>query len=306
MTTVIKDTASRELSITRLLNAPQELVWEVWTKPEHITHWWGPNGFSVTTHEMSLKPGGVWRFMMHGPDGRDYPNKIVFIEVKKPELLVYKHTGEEETEDVKFHVTVNFEKQGNKTKLTMHSLFDSPEELERVEREYGAKEGMVQTVNRLEEYLESKQPARLVDGVIVIERIYNAPVEKVWKAITDKEEMKKWYFDIPEFKPEPGFEFQFYGVGKQGEKFLHLCKITEVVKQKKLTHSWRYEGYEGNSFVTFELFAEGSKTRLKLSHRGLETFPVTAHNDFAKENFMEGWTHIIGTSLKEYVEKTNN
>jgi uncharacterized protein YndB with AHSA1/START domain len=306
MTTVIKETASRELSITRLLNAPQELVWEVWTRPEHITHWWGPIGFSVTTHEMSLQPGGVWRFMMHGPDGRDYPNKIVFIEVKKPELLVYKHTGEEETEDVRFHVTVNFEKQGNKTKLTMHSLFDSPEELERVEREYGAKEGMVQTVSRLEEYLETKQPARLVNGVIVIERIYNAPVEKVWKAITDKEEMKKWYFDIPEFKPEPGFDFKFYGVGKQGEKYLHLCKITEVVKHKKITYSWRYEGYEGNSFVTFELFAEGGKTRLRLSHRGLETFPVTVHNDFAKENFMEGWTHIIGTGLKEYVEKTNN
>lgn len=306
MTTVIKETANRELSITRLLNAPQELVWEVWTKPEHITHWWGPIGFSVTTHEMSLKPGGVWRFMMHGPDGRDYPNKIVFIEVKKPELLVYRHTGEEETEDVRFHVTVNFEKQGSKTKLTMHSLFDSAEELERVEREYGAKEGMVQTVNRLGEYLETKLPARVVNGVIVIERIYNAPVEKVWKAITIKEEMKKWYFDIPEFKPEVGFEFQFYGVGKHGEKFLHLCKITEVVNQRKLTHSWRYQGYEGHSFVTFELFAEGSKTRLKLSHSGLETFPVTAHNDFARENFMEGWTHIIGTGLKEYVEKTNN
>jgi uncharacterized protein YndB with AHSA1/START domain len=306
MTTVIKETASRELSITRLLNAPQELVWEVWTKPEHITHWWGPIGFSVTTHEMSLQPGGVWRFMMHGPDGRNYPNKIVFIEVKKPELLVYKHTGEEETEDIRFHVTVNFEKQGNKTKLTMHSLFDSPEELERVVREYGAKEGMVQTVDRLEEYLEANQPAQLVNGIIVIERIYNAPVEKVWKAITDKEEMKKWYFDIPDFKPEPGFEFRFYGVGKHGEKFLHLCKIIEVVKQKKLVHSWRYDGYEGNSFVTFELFAEGDTTRLKLSHQGLETFPVTAHNDFAKENFMEGWTQIIGARLKEYVEKTNN
>jgi uncharacterized protein YndB with AHSA1/START domain len=118
--------------------------------------------------------------------------------------------------------------------------------------------------------------------------------------------MKKWYFDIPEFKPEPGFEFKFYGEGKQGEKYLHLCKITEIVKYKIFTYSWRYEGYEGNSFVTFELFAEGSKTRLKLSHKGLETFPVTAHNDFAKENFMEGWTHIIGTGLKEYVEKTNN
>lgn len=306
MTTVINETANRELSITRLLNARPELVWEVWTKPEHIANWWGPVGFSTTTHEMNVKPGGVWRFMMHGPDGRDYPNKIVFIEVVKPELLVYKHTGEEDTEDVKFHVTVNFEKQGNKTKLSMRSLFESPEELERVVKEYGAKEGMKQTVNRLEEYLESKQPDQLIDGVIVIERNYNAPIEKVWKAITDKNEMKKWYFDLSEFKPEPGFEFQFYGEGKQGEKFLHLCKVTEVINQKKLTYSWRYDGYGGNSFVTFELFPEGDKTRLKLSHKGLETFPVTAHNDFAKENFMEGWTYIIGTGLKEYVEKANN
>ncbi len=136
----------------------------------------------------------------------------------------------------------------------------------------------------------------------VIERTFNAPVEKVWKAITDKNEMKKWYFDLAEFKPEVGFEFQFYGEGKTGEKFLHLCRITEVVKNKKLKHSWRYEGYEGNSFVTFELFDEGEKTRLKLTHEGLETFPVTAHNDFAKENFAEGWTYIIGTALQKFTE----
>jgi uncharacterized protein YndB with AHSA1/START domain len=303
MTTVMNETASRELSITRLLNAPQELVWEVWTKPEHIKHWWGPTGFSTTTHEMNIKPGGVWRFMMHGPDGKDYPNKIVFIEVVKPELLVYKHSGEEDTADIRFHVTVNFEKQGNKTKLTMRSLFESAEVLERVVREFGAKEGMTQTVNRLEEYLKSKQPAQLIDGVIVIERTYNAPVEKVWTAITDKDEMKKWYFELAEFKPEPGFEFQFYGEGKQGEKFLHLCKVIEVIPKKKLTYSWRYDGYDGDSFVTFELFPEANKTKLKLSHKGLESFPATAHNDFAKENFMEGWTYIIGTGLKEYVEK---
>ena len=303
MTTVLNETANRELSITRLLNAPPELVWEVWTKPEHITHWWGPVGFTTTTHEMNIKPGGVWRFMMHGPDGRDYPNKIVFIEVVKPELLVYKHSGEEDTEDIRFHVTVNFEKQGDKTKLTMRSLFESAEELERVVREFGAKEGMNQTVNRLEEYLESKQGAQLIDGVIVIERTYNASAEKVWNAITDRDEMKKWYFDLAEFKPEPGFEFQFYGEGKQGEKFLHLCKVIEVIPKKKLTYSWRYDGYEGNSFVTFELFPEGDKTRVKLSHKGLESFPVTPNKDFAKENFMEGWTHIIGTGLKDYVEK---
>ncbi len=135
----------------------------------------------------------------------------------------------------------------------------------------------------------------------VIERTYNAPVEKVWKAITDKEDMKQWYFDIAEFKPEVGFEFQFEG-GKDDKCYLHLCKITEVIPRKKLQYSWRYDGYEGNSFVTFELFAEGDKTRLKLTHEGLETFPIS-NPDFAKENFVEGWTYLIGSSLKEFTEK---
>lgn len=138
---------------------------------------------------------------------------------------------------------------------------------------------------------------------IVIEKTYNAPIEKVWKAITDKEEMKNWYFDLSEFKPEPGFEFQFVGKGKQGEDFLHLCKVKEVIPNKKLSYSWRYDGYKGDSLVTFELFEEGNKTRVKLTHEGLESFPATPNKDFAKENFMEGWTWIIGTGLKEYVEK---
>lgn len=134
----------------------------------------------------------------------------------------------------------------------------------------------------------------------MIERTFNAPIEKVWKAITDKYQMKQWYFDIEKFKPEVGFEFQFEG-GKEDKCYLHLCKITEVVAGKKLTYSWRYDGYEGNSFVTFELFAEGDKTRLKLTHEGLETF-LMSNTDFAKENFAEGWTQIIGSSLKDFVE----
>ncbi len=138
--------------------------------------------------------------------------------------------------------------------------------------------------------------------LFVTERIYNATVDKVWKAITDKDQMKQWYFDLAEFWPEAGFEFQFYGQGKEGEQYLHLCKITEVIKEKKLQYSWRYDGYDGNSFVTFELFAEGNATRLKLTHEGIETFPVTANNAFAKENFVEGWNHIIGISLPGFVE----
>lgn len=139
----------------------------------------------------------------------------------------------------------------------------------------------------------------------VIEGIFNAPVEKLWKAITDKNEMKQWYFDLAEFKPEPGFEFRFEG-GEPGKKpYLHLCKITEVIPGKKLTYSWRYDGYAGNSFVTFELFEEaGNKTRLKLTHKGLETFPVE-NPDLAKENFAQGWNQIIGVSLKEFIERTS-
>ncbi len=134
---------------------------------------------------------------------------------------------------------------------------------------------------------------------IIIERTLKAPSLKVWKAITDKDEMKKWYFDIAEFKPVAGFEFQF-SAGDDEKKYLHLCKIIEVDGGKKLTYSWRYDGYKGNTFVTFELFDEGDKTRLKLTHQGLETFPKIP--SFAKESFVSGWTHIIGTSLKDFLE----
>ena len=135
----------------------------------------------------------------------------------------------------------------------------------------------------------------------VIERTYNAPVKKVWEAITDKSKMKEWYFDIAEFKPEVGFEFQFTG-GNEGRTYLHLCKILEVQEYKKLKHSWRYDGYEGNSFVTWELFDEGEKTRVKLTHEGLETFPIN-NPDLAKNNFVMGWTEITGTLLPNYLQQ---
>lgn len=135
----------------------------------------------------------------------------------------------------------------------------------------------------------------------VIERTYDAPVKKVWDAISNKDQMKQWYFDIPAFSAEIGAEFEFMGGDPKGQQFRHLCKVTEVEPDRKLTYSWRYDGYEGNSFVTFELFPEGDKTRLKLTHAGLETFPAIP--SFAKGNFVMGWTELIGTSLKKFVEK---
>lgn len=134
-----------------------------------------------------------------------------------------------------------------------------------------------------------------------IERTFNASIKDVWRAITEKELMKQWYFDLPEFKAEVGFKFEFMG-GKDPEKpYTHLCEITEVIPQKKLKHTWAYKGFEGISYVTFELFEEGKQTRLKLTHEGLETFPIT-NSDLARENFAKGWTGIIGTSLVEFLE----
>jgi len=136
---------------------------------------------------------------------------------------------------------------------------------------------------------------------IVIERILNAPVAKVWKALTDVDQMRQWYFDLKEFKPKVGFEFEFV-VEHEGNSYHHLCKVTDVVPQKKIAYTWRYKGEPGDSLVTSELFAEGDKMRLKLTHSGIETFPKTPA--YARKNFEAGWTAIIGTELKKFVETT--
>ena len=140
---------------------------------------------------------------------------------------------------------------------------------------------------------------RNLTDAVVIERTFNAPVARVWKALTDVEEMRRWYFDLKEFKPEVGFEFEFT-VEHEGMKYHHLCQITEVIPQKKIAYSWRYKGHEGNSLVTFELFAEDNKTRLKLTHEGLDSFPKTPA--FARENFKQGWTSITA-ELQKFLEE---
>jgi uncharacterized protein YndB with AHSA1/START domain len=135
---------------------------------------------------------------------------------------------------------------------------------------------------------------------VVLERTFDAPVAAVWKALTDVDQMREWYFDLKAFNPEPGFSFEFT-VEHEGNVFEHLCQVKEVDPLRKLAYSWRYKGQPGNSLVTFELFPEGDKTRLKLTHEGLDTFPKTPQ--FARENFEQGWTSLIGTSLKEFLER---
>ncbi|MCB0720888.1 MAG: SRPBCC domain-containing protein [Ignavibacteriae bacterium] len=134
---------------------------------------------------------------------------------------------------------------------------------------------------------------------LIKEITLNAPVSEVWSAITGKEEMKEWYFDLEEFIAEEGFRFEFTA-GEKDKLFLHLCEVIEVIPGKKLVYSWRYDGEPGISYVSWELFPEGDSTKLVLTHSGLETFPDKP--EFDRKNFEAGWTSILEKSLKGYLE----
>ncbi|OOQ59601.1 SRPBCC family protein [Mucilaginibacter pedocola] len=137
---------------------------------------------------------------------------------------------------------------------------------------------------------------------LIVERTLNAPASKIWEALTDNDKMKQWYFQLESFEPRVGFEFSFAGQGSKGEKYIHLCRITAVEPEKKLSYTWRYQDFPGNSEVSFELFPDGDKTLVRITHTGLETMPQNGP-DFAVESFTQGWTHILGISLANFVEE---
>lgn len=138
---------------------------------------------------------------------------------------------------------------------------------------------------------------------VKVDKTFQIVASRLWKILTDESEMKKWYFDIPGFRAEEGYEFRFYG-GPEERRYLHICQILEVIPEHKLSYSWRYDGFNGMSVVTFELEEENGNTKLCLTHEGIETFPQD-NLDFNKVNFESGWTQIIQGSLSEYIEKNS-
>ncbi|RYY25287.1 MAG: ATPase [Chitinophagaceae bacterium] len=141
----------KELIHTRVLNAPRSLVWEVWTNPDHLREWWGPDGFTITTNSIEVKPGKEWSFVMHG-FGRDFDNIVTYLEVVEPSLLSYHHG--DPGGKISFKVSIAMEDIGDKTKLTIRSVFQSAEILDQLDREVNAIEGGKQTYNRMEKYLQ--------------------------------------------------------------------------------------------------------------------------------------------------------
>lgn len=149
------DTSDREIRISRLLDAPIDLVWEVWTDLEHIRNWWGPEGFTNTISKMDVRPDGEWDLIMHGPDGTDFKNKSVFKEIVRHKKIVYEHISTPH-----FVATINFESLGLKTKINWHMLFESKEQFIQVVKTFKADEGLKQNVEKLNSYVQSQLTIR--------------------------------------------------------------------------------------------------------------------------------------------------
>ena len=148
------DSDPRSIIGTREFDAPRDLVFSCFTDPKHLAQWWGPDGFTTTTSQFEFRAGGVWRFVMHGPDGRDFENRINFDEIVRPERIAYRHGGGDDVEPVQFKTTVTFEDLGdNRTLLVWHGEFPSAEERARVIKEYGADKGLAQNMARLAAYV---------------------------------------------------------------------------------------------------------------------------------------------------------
>ncbi len=145
----MEKTETRELRITRTFKAPVELMWEVWTDPEHIANWWGPNGFTNTIHSMDFREGGEWKLTMHGPDGTDYANRSIFKEIIPLKKIVFEHFNPA------FVTTVLFEAKGAETQVDWSMLFDTAEMREIVVKAHKADEGLKQNLDKLEKYLSN-------------------------------------------------------------------------------------------------------------------------------------------------------
>ena len=160
------DSDPRSIVGTREYDAPRDLVFSAFTDPNHLAQWWGPNGFKTTTLSFDMRPGGVWRFVMHGPDGRDYQNRITYEEVTPPERIVYRHGGGDDVEPVQFRQLITFEDLGGRTRIVWRGDFPTAGERDRVVKEHGADTGLVQTMARLAEYVATQLPRSARSGTV--------------------------------------------------------------------------------------------------------------------------------------------
>lgn len=232
---------SNEIRLIRVYNAPVKAVWDAWTDPAKAAMWWGPRGFSITTYSKDLKPGGHWKYTMHGPDGTDYPNVTKYHEVEKYSRLVYDHGGTEDTPAL-FRVTVNFsEPAKGKTKMEMTMTVPTPEALEEI-RKIIKKASGESTWDRLAEYLEEENGRR----VFVINRAFDAPIETMFEMWTDPKHFAKWLpptgYEMTFIKADikPGGRSFYCMPGPGGSKMYGRAHYLEIEKPNRIVYTQQF------------------------------------------------------------------
>ncbi len=178
---------SNELKLTREFDAPVKVVWDAWTNPAQAAHWWGPRGFTLTTHSKDLRPGGQWIYTMHGPDGKDYPNIATYLEVNEHQSMVYDHGATVNTPPM-FRVTVHFREIGGKTVMDMTMALPTVEAADRT-REFIKKASGNSTWDRLGEYIEKSRHSK---DVFIVNRSFDIPVERMFEMWTDPKHISQW------------------------------------------------------------------------------------------------------------------
>jgi uncharacterized protein YndB with AHSA1/START domain len=194
---MVAENRSNEIRIIRVYDASVEDVWDAWTDPEQVAQWWGPRGFTLTTHSKDLRPGGSWIYTMHGPDGTDYPNDTKYFVVEKHKKLVYDHGANDDRPPL-FRVTVLFSETDGKTKLDMTMALATPEAAEET-RKFIKKAGGDSTWDRLAEYLEKRSAGK---DQFVINRSFDVSLETMFQMWTDPKHLSKWL-------PPTGMDMQF-------------------------------------------------------------------------------------------------
>jgi len=284
---------SNEIQIIRIYDAPVKLVWEAWADPKQAAKWWGPRGFTITTHSKDLRVGGHWSYTMHGPDGTNWENKTIYHEVVKYSRLVYDHGGNDERPPL-FRVTVNFSEIKGKTKMEMTMALATPEAAAET-RKFIKKAGGNATWDRLAEFLDKE-----TDGSekFYINRSFEAPVEVVYEMWTNPKHFAQW------LAPQ-GFNMEFLRAdiktnGKTvyfmsngaGVDFYGRAEYLEVIPPHRVAYKQQFCDKDENisRHPLAPTWPETTLTTVTLSEEGPQQTRVTI------------CTEVVGATTREELE----
>jgi len=255
---MVARTNPNEISITRVYDAPVQTVWEAWTDPDQVAQWWGPRGFTLTTHHKDLRPGGIWHYTMHGPDGVDYPNKTLYHVVEQHQKLVYDHGGYDDRPPL-FRVTVLFSEWDGKTTMQMTMTLPTAEEAEAT-RKFIKMAGGNATWDRLAEFLDEKEKGC---HSFVINRSFPAPVDLVFEMWTRPDHLSQWL-------PPVGFEMDILraDVRAGGDCFFRMSNREDVTLYGKFEYR---EITQPCRVVYVQRFCDEAEQTAR--HPGLPVFP---------------------------------